>query len=159
MTQPTDKRISLRAVTPDDGELLLEVYAAARAIEVAMMPWDDAEKEVFLRQQLGAQTAFYTAEFPTATHDIVLFEGQPAGRIYVERGRDLIKILDIAILPQFRRNGIATVLIMDLTKEARPVRVSVESFNPSQKLFNDLGFAVVANDSVNIVFERTPAEK
>src|SRR5262245_51545874 len=138
-----DPRVTLRPVTAEDGPFLLDVYEAAREIEMAMVPWDQSQKQAFLKQQFEAQSSYYADKFPTATHDIIEFNNDPAGRLYVERSERHISILDVTVLTRFRRRGIGSFLITQLQKEAavggKSLGVYVETFNPSQKLFGDLG--------------------
>src|SRR5262245_21744720 len=93
-----DPRVKLRPVTADDGPFLLGVYEAAREIEMAMVPWDLPLKQAFLKQQFEAQSSYYAEKFPAATHDIVLFNNDPAGRLYVNRSEEHISILDVTVL-------------------------------------------------------------
>ena len=146
--------ISLRPIADDDREFLLRTYASSREIELSMVPWDDEQKHVFVAHQFDAQTSYYREKYPDATHDIILFNGTAAGRIYVDRTESEIAILDLNVLPEFRRNGIATSVVGDLKAESsgRSVRVYVETFNPSQKLFAELGFAVESQTETHILF-------
>jgi len=152
--------ITLRPARPEDREFLFSVYASTRADEMAMVPWDDVQKHAFLASQFAAQTAHYTSEYPNATHDLILFDGQPAGRVYVERRTDHIAILDVTVLTSFRRNGIGTEIVSRLLREGEeagcPVGVYVETFNPSQELFRRLGFEAADNDGVNVRMEWRP---
>ncbi|MBX7054056.1 MAG: GNAT family N-acetyltransferase [Pyrinomonadaceae bacterium] len=149
-------QITMRPVTPGDLEFLLEVYASSREAELAMLPWDAAMKRTFVEHQYGAQTAHYLEAYPSATHDIISTGGAACGRLYVVRGENEIAILDINVLPEFRRRGIATRIIEGLKAEARgrSIRVYVETFNPSQKLFAELGFKPDAAepDAMHILF-------
>ena len=148
--------ISMRPVTPDDREFLLSVYAASREAELEMLPWDDALKRGFVEHQFGAQSAHYLEKYPLGTHDILLVDGVPCGRLYVDRGESEIAILDIIVLPDFQRRGIGTTVVEGLKAEAgkRSVRVYIEKFNPSQKLFSELGFKPETTDAdaIHILF-------
>ena len=79
-----DAAIRLRPVRPGDM-FLYEVYASTRQGELAVVPWDDAQKAAFLQMQFDAQHAHYQQHFAGAAFDIVLVDGQPAGRLYVAR--------------------------------------------------------------------------
>jgi ribosomal protein S18 acetylase RimI-like enzyme len=155
-----DDRLGLRRVTANDREFLLEVYASGREVELSMFPWTETQKREFVAHQLDAQSAYYLEKFADATHDLILFEGEPAGRVYVHRGEDLISILDLAVLTRWRKRGIGTSIITSLQKEAeetgRRLGVYVENFNPSQRLFRKLGFSVASEDEMNVYFEWTP---
>lgn len=135
---------ALRPVQAADEALLLELYSSTRAEEMALVPWDAAQKQVFLQMQFSAQHKHYLTYFPLATHDMIMTEGQPVGRLYVDRRETEIRILDVTLLPQARGHGIGTQILLELMKEAatadRSVSIYVESFNRSLGLFQRLGF-------------------
>lgn len=157
MSEANEKLISLRPATGDDREFLLAIYETSREVELAMTPWDAAQKRLFAGLQLDAQTRHYEELYPDATHDIILHNDEPVGRIYVDRGEDQIAILDITVAPKHRKKGIGTALVKALLQEAgrteRSVRIYVENFNPSQKLFRDLGFEVAGEKDLNLMFQ------
>ena len=154
-----DLPVTLRPVNDDDREFLLRVYQISREIELAMTPWDDAQKLAFAEHQLDAQTRSYRVKYPDATHQVILYDGEPAGRIYVDRGDREIAILDIAVIHEYRGKGICTELVMSIQNEANEtngsVSIYIEPFNPSQKLFGELGFKVVPDEGVDLRFEWT----
>lgn len=162
MDAKVEKQISLRGVTAEDREFLLRAYAAGRETELSVLPFDDAQKRAFCEHQLDAQTAYYLEKYPQATHEVILVDGDPVGRIYVNRGEKLILILDFAVLVEKRKKGIATHIVKSLQAEAassgKRVGVEVETFNPSQKFFRELGFELVEGDGMNLYFEWTRAE-
>jgi N-acetylglutamate synthase-like GNAT family acetyltransferase len=129
---------------------------------MARVPWNDAQREAFLRMQFGAQLHHYQSNFPTALHHVIEHEGQPIGRLYVLRTDEFIRMLDITILPEFRSAGHGTALVKDLMLEAaasgRPLRIYVESFNPSLRLFERLGFKPVQEQGVHLLMEWTSSE-
>jgi ribosomal protein S18 acetylase RimI-like enzyme len=143
---------SLRPVREDDEALLFEIYSSTRAAEMALVPWDAAAKETFLQSQFTAQKTHYLKFYPEATHDLILVEGQPAGRLYVNRRADEIHVLDIALLPEFRSLGIGTTIIQNLMAEAastnRSVLLHVEIFNPAMKLYERLGFVKASEQGI-----------
>jgi ribosomal protein S18 acetylase RimI-like enzyme len=149
--------VTLRPVTLDDEAFLLKVYASIRADELAQVPWTEAQREAFIKMQFDAQQAHYREHNPQATHDIILLDAQSIGRLYVARREAEIRILDITILPQHRNRGIGTPLIKELMKEAaaagKPLTIYVESFNPSLRLFERLGFKKTEDDGVNRLME------
>lgn len=152
-----DTDIRLRPATDDDAAVLVSIYEASREIELAMVPWDAEQKRAFAQLQLTAQTAHYREHYPEAAHSIIEIDGEPAGRLYVNRGPEQIAILDITVLPDFRRRGIASRIVRALQHEAgseRSLRVFVESFNPgSIAFFSAHGFVPVGEEGVNIRYE------
>ena len=135
---------SLRPVSADDEEFLLRVYASTRTEGMALVPWNEEQKQTFLRMQFDAQRASYQQQFPEAEYHVILDDGLPAGRLIVERSDKNILLIDIALLPAFRNLGIGSRLIEDLKAEARASErllwVDVEFFNPAQHLYHRLGF-------------------
>lgn len=149
--------VSLRPTVAEDEAFLLAVYSSTRADEIAQVPWSEAQRTAFLQMQFTAQQRHYQTHFPKATHDIILFDKQPAGRLYVDRRDDEIRILDIALLPDYRQRGIGFALIKALMNEAaeadKPLAIHVESFNSSRQLFERLGFLPIEDDGLNLLFE------
>jgi GNAT superfamily N-acetyltransferase len=139
-----DSGVTLRPAGPNDETFLLSVYASTRADELALVPWNDAQKAAFLNMQFAAQHRYYRDQYPQATYDVVQLNDRPIGRLYVNRGDREIRILDVAILPEYRNAGIGTGLLKDLLDEAaqtsKPVSIYLESFNPSLRLFERLDF-------------------
>lgn len=159
----TEKQISLRRVTGEDREFLLRVYAASREIELSVLPFDEAQKRAFCEHQLDAQTAYYEEKYADATHDLIIVGEEPVGRAYVDRGDKLISILDLAVLTEHRKKGIGTHIVKSLVEEAalsgKRVGVYVETFNPSQKFFRELGFELIESDDMNLYFEWNVAKQ
>jgi RimJ/RimL family protein N-acetyltransferase len=148
---------TLRPVTPEDEAFLLEVYASTRAEELSRVPWDEAQREAFLKMQFAAQQLHYQTHNPRATHDLILHDAHAIGRLYVSRREREIRILDITLLPDYRNQGMGTPLIKELMTEAeqagKPLTIYVESFNPSLRLFERLGFSKIEDDGVNYLME------
>ena len=137
-------KITLRPVSAADDDLLLSLYASTRAQEMAMVPWTPDQKDAFIRMQFAAQKQHYAAEFPRANHDIICVQGNPVGRIYLDRGKEALHILDITVLPEHRNHGAGTHLLGQIMAEAgqsgKAVSINIENFNPSLRLFERLGF-------------------
>ena len=154
--------ITFRSIGSDDEAFLLKVYASARADELDRVPWNEAQREAFLKMQLDAQHHHYHERYPDAAYEIILVGQQPVGRLYVARLDEEIRIIDITILPEYRNAGIGTSIIESLLAEAakseKPVRVYVESFNPSLRLFERLGFIRVGEHGVHFLMEWRPPE-
>ncbi|MGE3466695.1 MAG: N-acetyltransferase family protein [Pyrinomonadaceae bacterium] len=152
--------IALRPAMPDDRDFLVRVYEASREIELSMTPWSTAERLAFARLQFDAQTRHYGEVYPDSTNSVILYDGEPAGRLHLNRGPDQIAILDITVLPAYRLKGIATSLITSLQAEAKEsgcsLRVFVEDFNPSQAMFLGVGFEIAAREGINLRLEWRP---
>lgn len=157
---PSEPAVTLRPAEDDDHEFLSRVYASTRAEELAALPWSAAERDAFLAQQFHAQSVHYAAHFADASFDVVVVDGEPAGRMIVARRADELKLIDIALLPEHRGRGIGTRLMLALLHEAseRGVKVTiyVEHFNRAQALYARLGFVTVQEAGVHLRMERPP---
>jgi len=152
--------ITLRDTVEEDESLLFELYASTRAEEIARVPWTLEQKEAFLKMQFDAQHSFYEERYPAGTYQVILEDDVAVGRLYVLREPELIRILDITIVPEKRRKGIATELVGRVQEEGRqsqrPVQIYVETVNPSLGLFERLGFSRRSEEGFNYLLEWTP---
>ncbi|HEY7402091.1 MAG TPA: GNAT family N-acetyltransferase [Candidatus Angelobacter sp.] len=151
------EQIGLRPATPADDEFLLSVYASTRADEMQRVPWNAEQKEAFVRMQFAAQKSHYAAAFPQASHDVICVDKTAVGRIYLDRDPDVFHILDVTVLPQYRNQGIGSTLLGRLLAEAgqsgKAVTIYVETFNPSVRLFERLGFQKIEEKDFQLLMK------
>lgn len=152
--------IQLRPVVPADHELLLSIYASTRVDEMALVDWAVEQKESFLRMQFEAQTRYYTENYPGAEFQIILLEDAPIGRLYIHRRVNEIRIMDIVLMPEYRRRGIGSILLNEILKKAEadnlPVSIHVERMNPALRLYERLGFRLREDKGVYLLLEKKP---
>ena len=110
--------LKLRPVTTEDDVFLLSVYGSTRSDELDQVEWAEGQREAFLEWQFDMQRREYDVRFPDAEYDVILIDNQPAGRIWIGRKDEEIRLLDIALLPQFQNRGAGTALINWLIDEA-----------------------------------------
>lgn len=154
--------IALRSARADDDKFLYELYAGARAEEMAAWGWDTARQEAFLSLQFRARQAHYS-EYPSPDHQIILNDGQPVGRLFVSRLEDEIRLVDIALLPGHRDRGIGASVIRGLLDEAarggKTVRLHVEKTNRARRLYERLGFVQIGDAGSHFFMEWRAFEK
>lgn len=150
----SDSTITLRSFSASDQPFVFELYAGTRSEEMAMVPWSDEQRRMFLEMQFKAQLDHYQQYFPHARHDLILKSDEPVGRIYVDRSDNEISIIDITVLPKERNAGIGSHLIGQMleeaTRENKSVGIYVESFNPSCEFFKRRGFIEAEVDGFQI---------
>jgi ribosomal protein S18 acetylase RimI-like enzyme/SAM-dependent methyltransferase len=142
--------IELRDVTSDDEKFLCELYHTTRRDEVAAFGWSEAEQHSFLTMQFTMQQQAYKMQYPDAKHSVILFDGEPAGRVIVDRSDDAISLTDIAVLPEFRGRGIASRMISRLQDEVDAIALSVDKINPTaRRLYEKHGFTITGETEFN----------
>lgn len=152
--------VSLRPAAPEDEPFLRRVYASTRAEELERVPWSDATKQAFCDMQFDAQDADYRARWGETTYEVIVVDGEPAGRFWRAFKPDNVHVLDISILPEFRGRGAGTALLRSVLDEARAsgrsASISVEKFNRARALYERLGFRVVSESDVHYRMEWRP---
>ena len=143
----TPKSIRLKKSELHDREFLVSVYADSRLEEMQQIQhWTTDEKNEFLRFQFNAQDSHYREHYPDAEYLIIEQSEKSIGRFYIERRDSNICVMDIAILQQHRRQGVAKKLLTDVLTEAKQkgisVNLHVEPDNVAKKLYLSLGFVV-----------------
>ncbi len=149
--------INFRPAEPSDEAFLLKVYGSTRAEELRAAPWNETQREAFLKMQFAAQHQHYHQLYPEGDYLIILDHDRAVGRLYVARLKEQIRIIDITILPEERGRGLGTSIIGDLMAEAaqaeKPLRIYVESFNPSLRLFERLGFSKIEENGFHLLMQ------
>ncbi len=164
----------LRPEAAGDLEFLAALYASTRWEELAPVDWPEAAKREFLDQQFQLQHAHYLQHYAgaemllivAARHARQLLRSQPdahwpdsasserdlIGRIYFRAGSSEIRLMDIALLPSYRGQGIGRCLIEALlaqgAKRGLQITLHVEPNNPAQRLYSRLGFKLIEQRGV-----------
>ncbi len=154
-------QVILRSIKPQDDAFLFRVYASTRMDEMALVDWSAKQKNDFLQMQFNAQRQHYLRYFPQAEYSLICREDNlPIGRIIIDRAKEEIILIDIALLPEYRNAGIGTCLIRGLMDEARkkrqPINLHVEVFNRARQLYERLGFSEIGMDGIYIKMEWRP---
>ena len=156
------KKIHFRPISEEDQTFLYSLYASTREDELTQTGWTNFEKENFLRQQFVAQHEFYMEQFSNAQFQIIQAENKPIGRLYIDHRSDEIRLIDIALLPEYRNQGIGKSILTDIINDAakanKPVRIHVERYNPALHLYERLGFVRIGDTGVYYLMEKVPVE-
>lgn len=127
---------------------------------MALVPWNADQKQAFIKMQFAGQQEHYQNTFPNASHEVILSRGRLVGRLYVARLEQEIRIVDITLMPAERNSGIGSFLLSGLLDEAgragKVVRIYVEDYNPSLRLFERLNFKPVEQHGIHVLLEWSP---
>ena len=146
--------LSFFPITDSDEAFLFALYSITRAEELAVVPWDNEQKQQFLQLQFNAQHQHYTAKYPDGSFQIIKFDNKNIGRLYLAELEDEIRIIDLLLVPEYRGQGIGTKILTDILQSAeKPVRIYLETFNQSISLFKRLGFQSIRDEGVYCLWE------
>ena len=127
----------LRPATPADVPFLTDVVVEATR-DQGRLP-DDFDEESYRRG-----FAQWSLEVLEGT-SVIEVDGEPAGRLRVERSPGVVELAGIQLLPRFQSQGIGTRIIRGLIDEARAADARLELLaepdNPrARALYERLGF-------------------
>lgn len=144
--------LMLRSITEQDMDFLFRIYASTREAERDALNWAEGDWEAFLRQKFALQHTQYMRSYINPSFDLILMGNMPVGRLYVDRRPEELHIIDIALLPEYRGQGVGGGVLRWLLNEAlthgRGVGLYVERNNPVLSFYQRLGFQVEADKGV-----------
>lgn len=138
--------VALRPVADGTDEALAdEVAAVVRAEQFAGL--DPTLVQTLTDFQVRAQRSAYRDARPHSRDGLIERDGVPVGRCWVDRSGADVHVLDLAVLPQQRRAGVARQVLADLQAEAATHRQRVtlavrEENEAARALYRGLGFTV-----------------
>lgn len=152
--------ITLRPAHDSDYDFMRRLYHATREEEMKSFPFDETQKRIFLNEQFAAQYQHYKTHYPTCERNIVEVDGKPAGRLWIDEWKDQIRLVDIALMPEYRAAGIGSRLLRDVLARGaaagKPVTIHVEVYNPALRLYRRLGFEQIDTNGVYLLMRWTP---
>lgn len=138
------KNIRFRSSQAKDIPFLQQVYASTRTDIQEAVGWTQEQKNMLIQQQFHAQHSHYQQHYKNASFDLVLFKKRSIGRLYINREQDEIRIIDIALLPDYQNKGIGSFLLKNVLEEGKEtnkaVSLHVKQDNPALRLYERLGF-------------------
>ncbi|QGZ38782.1 ribosomal protein S18 acetylase RimI-like enzyme [Pseudoduganella flava] len=142
----------LRAQRPEDEAFLRHLYAMTRD-DLRQLPLDPASLGALIDMQYEAQRTGYRAMYPRASYLVVERDGEPLGRAIVDENDEELRLVDIALLPQTRGQGIGTALIGIWQRAAagrgkRVVLSVLHTNGRARRLYEALGFVACGGDGV-----------
>lgn len=154
--------IELRPATADDEDFLLTVYKSCRGEDLRGLGWDEDRIREFLEMQYQAQRTFDQSDNAQATDEIILYAGNPVGRLLVNSEKHEVRCADLALLPEYRNRGVGAFIIRRLQKQAaaanKPLRLQVIRFSRAINLFERLGFNRTSETGTHFQMEWTPSK-
>jgi ribosomal protein S18 acetylase RimI-like enzyme len=153
--RPADSFL-LRPAIPEDRDFLVDLYVSTRKDELPYFG------EALIRMQYEMRQTHYSIRFPQLIPEIIMVAGQRSGAVQVNRSPEEIRLVDIALLPDFRKRGIGsailTLLIDEAKRNALPLALTVSKSNVrARRLYERFGFQVTEDLPMDIAMRRDPA--
>jgi ribosomal protein S18 acetylase RimI-like enzyme len=137
----------MRPARGEDEPFLYELYRSTRIDELSQTGLAPDQLEQLIKFQFTAQQHHYREAYADSEHLIVEVEDRPAGRLLVYSSGREVRLVDMALMPEWRGSGIGTELIGRLQEEAsaagKPLTLHVAKSNRALRLYERLGFKVV----------------
>lgn len=142
----TTLAFALRPALPADIDFEHQLYASTRD---DLRPLGPEVFDGLVGMQFRAQSMSLRLDHPQADRKIVIVEDTPAGRLIVDGSGEHIEVIDVALLPEFRGQGIGTSILRGVLAHAdgvgRAVRLHVEKQSRAVRLYERLGFVISAD--------------
>jgi ribosomal protein S18 acetylase RimI-like enzyme len=149
--------ITLRPETAGDEAFLLALYHTTREAELALTNWDAAARSAFVLSQFQAMRRGYATMFPHGQFSVVVANGQPVGRMVIDRSTTEFRVVDMALLPAHQNQQIGTQLMQAVQSEAaaalKPVCLHVLKMNRASRFYTRLGFVKIRDEGIYDLLE------
>ena len=155
----TPQPIRCRPLSPDDEPFLRRLLIATLTEELAAWAWPDELRDGLLDMQYHLRRNA-VENYRDAERSIILAADEPVGWLVVARSEAGIHVVDIAVLPERRGQGIGAAVLGECLAESDrkgiPVRLSVNVTNRAARLYERLGFRRTGGSEVQHFMERPP---
>lgn len=152
-----DTPLSLLAVSASHHDFIFRLFSVLKTDELQAWAWEEQMRQAVLRIQFEAHERHYRANFPGAEDSLIRLNETLVGRLIVLRSGKALHLADLALLPEFRGQGIGGTLIrklqLEATAEGVPVRLNCFAGNRARRLYERLGFAVVTDSGTHVSME------
>ena len=136
------RRIDLQQATAEHYDFALHLYLLTmRPYMQELMVWDEQE-----------QRAIFAAQWKREEAKIISVDGKDAGWLQIAELPTEIRLQKFFVSPPWQRSGIGSEVLGDLLANWRPtgkrIVLRVLKNNPARRLYERLGFSVIADDGV-----------
>jgi ribosomal protein S18 acetylase RimI-like enzyme len=144
---PLTAGVALRAATSGDYDFARRVHhGAMRPYVEPLFGWDDAFQAKRFRETFSPQGAF-----------VILRAGVECGWLQIVEGEDAVYLSQLFILPEHQRRGTGSAVLASLLAQWRAggkaVRLGVLKNNPARRLYERVGFKVIAEEERRLEME------
>lgn len=132
---------------PSDEPFLYQLFAATQGQQFYLLPLEPAQRDALIRMQFEAQRGSYRQQYPESEHSIILVDGQPGGRLWVDESGEEMRVIDIVLAPEYQGRGIGKQVLEQVIAKAdgagKALRLFVDRMNARAfDLYRRYGFEV-----------------
>lgn len=148
-----DNIVSLLPVESTHKDFLLKLFKECRPDLALITSINEKQTDDIIYQQFTIEQEQLIIMYPNAEYNIVIFNGQLIGRLYINHGDTVDRILEIGLLDEYRSLGIGkelvTKVIQNALKKNKSVNLQVAWFNNmAYEFYEKMGFEVIENKGV-----------
>lgn len=152
--------LHIRPALPSDEAFFLALYRSTREDLLGLLA-DPRYVEGIIAMQQQMQVAGYRSSYPEAVYEVLELGGVPVGRLVTASVPGAVRVVDIAVMPQARGQGVAGEALRRLQRQAaqdgRDVALAVRTDNPgARRLYAALGFTVDREEAARLELRWRP---
>lgn len=152
---------TLRIADESDRGFMIALFRSVRP-HLFMIDLLEQHLELLVNHQYQLQQNTYKMQWPCAVTFIVQYRGESIGKVVLHEEKDLLHIIDIALIPDQRGKGYGTAMLKSFSnmadQHAMLLRLSVERDNcRAKKLYLALGFEVFEAGEFYLAMKREPS--
>lgn len=153
MTERCFGALTGRAPQPSDAAFIASLYLATRP-DLGALPVPRSVIEGIARHQQQLQADEYARRYPAAETWLLTDGAQAVGRVVLDATGDTLRVVDLAVAQDRRRQGVARTVLVALQagcrgQRALTLRVRAEN-GAARALYAACGFAVVRGDGATL---------
>lgn len=152
-TETQSALFSLRPAEAADDAFLFRLFGETQD-QLALLRHNQTLWETLVDIQYRGRRMSYGESYPFAEDTILCRGGEPVGRLLINRESDCLRIVDIAVLTQWRGQGIGTWALRHCQQQAAETGVRIEltvnPMNPARLLYVRSGFRATDEDTMHM---------
>lgn len=154
------EKLGVRSVKKQDQPFLESLFLSARPhLQSINLP--DPLLAALIKQQYSMQQNHYRTQWPHAEKLIITQARAAIGQLMLAESDSCLHIIDLALLPSYRRKGIGRSLLSSLQQAAKIgellLKLSVDKQNIlAKKLYLSMGFQLTEQTETHCSMSWTP---